>query len=65
MATKSTNPTAASSAQAPKGQPLQKEPQSKTQAAAGSGMFLFTDDKWSLAYFNSNDLHCEERELFG
>lgn len=45
--------------------PLQKQPQSKTHAAVESGMFLFTDDKWSLAYFNPDDLHCEERELFG
>jgi hypothetical protein len=44
--------------------PLQRQPQSKNQAAIQSGMFLFTDDKWSLAYFEPNDLHCEERELF-
>jgi hypothetical protein len=64
-ATKSTKKTAANTAPAKQTEPLQKEPQSKTQAAVQGGMFLHTDDKWSLAYFNSNDLHCEERELFG
>ena len=63
--TKSTRKTAASTAQTVKPQPLQKQPQVKSQAAAQAGMFLFTDDKWSLAYFNSDDLHSEERELFG
>ncbi|MGC2698508.1 MAG: hypothetical protein WA738_22190 [Candidatus Angelobacter sp.] len=42
-----------------------KQPQSKQQAALQHGMFLYTGDAWSLAYFNSNDLHCVERELFG
>jgi hypothetical protein len=51
-------------ASAPKPVPLQKQPQSKNQAALQTGMFLHTDDKWSLAYFDSNDLHCEEREFF-
>jgi hypothetical protein len=55
----------AATARAVKHPPLQKQPQSKSQAALQSGMFLATDDKWSLAYFDSNDLHCEERELFG
>jgi hypothetical protein len=55
----------ATTAPAVKPTPLQKQPQSKSQAALQSGMFLATDDKWSLAYFDSNDLHCEERLLFG
>lgn len=59
-ATKSTK----KAAPAPKHAPLQKQPQSKNQAAVQSGMFLHTDDKWSLAYFDSNDLHREEREFF-
>jgi hypothetical protein len=42
-----------------------KQPQSKQQAALQNGMFLYTDDAWSQAYFNSNDLHSVERELFG
>jgi len=47
-------------------QPLvAKQPQSKQQAAIQNGMFLYTDDAWSLAYFNSGDLHCVERTLFG
>jgi hypothetical protein len=29
-----------------------------------AGVFLHTDDRWSLAWFNSDDLHCVERELF-
>ena len=45
--------------------PLETLPQSKQQAATQAGVFLHTDDQWSLAYFNSGDLHCEERELFG
>lgn len=44
---------------------VQAQPQSKQQAAKQAGVFLHTDDKWSLAYFDSNDLHCVERELFG
>jgi hypothetical protein len=50
--------------------PVQKpliaaQPQSKKQAASQAGMFLTTDDSWSASYFNTNDLHCLERELFG
>jgi hypothetical protein len=41
------------------------QPQSKAQAATQAGMFLHTDDAWSQAYFDSNDLHNLERELFG
>jgi hypothetical protein len=47
-------------------QPLvTKQPQSKQQAALQHHMFLHEDDAWSLAYFNSNDLHFVERQLFG
>ena len=47
-------------------QPLvAKQPQSKQQAAISNGMFLYTNDAWSQAYFNTNDLHFLERELFG
>lgn len=47
-------------------QPLvPKQPQSKQQAALQHGMFLYTDDAWSQAYFNNNDLHSVERALFG
>lgn len=44
--------------------PVGKQPQSKEQAATQAGVFLHTDDAWSLAYFNPGDLHCAERELF-
>jgi hypothetical protein len=47
------------------GLPAGKQPQSKQQAANQVGMFLHTDDAWSLAYFDGNDLHHLERELFG
>ena len=45
--------------------PLDKQPQSKQDAARQVGLFLHTDDAWSEAYFNSGDLHGIERELFG
>jgi hypothetical protein len=44
---------------------VDKQPQSKQQAAVANGMFLYTDDAWSLRYFDRNDLHCKEREVFG
>jgi hypothetical protein len=47
-------------------QPLvAQQPQSEQQAAVQAGMFLYTNDVWSLAYFNQDDLHCMERELLG
>ncbi len=64
-ATKSTKKTATSGARKFKQPPFSQQSALKSQAARGAGMFLFTNDKWSLAYFDSNDLHCEERELFG
>jgi len=42
-----------------------KQPQVKQQAAVAHAMFLFTDDAWSLRYFDQNDLHFLEREVFG
>ena len=44
---------------------VDKQPQSKEQAAVAAGMYLYTDDSWSLRYFQDGDLHCLERELFG
>jgi hypothetical protein len=44
---------------------VNKQPQSKQQAAVEHGMFLYTNDAWSLRYFDQNDLHCREREVFG
>jgi hypothetical protein len=58
----STNSAGSSSAKPPL---VTKQPQSKQQAAIKNGMFLYTTDAWSLAYFNSGDLHCVEREIFG
>ena len=47
-------------------QPLvTQQPQSQQQAALQAGMFLYTNDAWSLAYFAPDDLHCMERELLG
>jgi hypothetical protein len=42
-----------------------KQPQVKQEAAVSHGMFLFTDDSWSRRYFDQNDLHFKEREVFG
>jgi hypothetical protein len=44
---------------------LNKQPQVKQEAAVANGMFLYTDDAWSLRYFDQNDLHFKEREVFG
>jgi hypothetical protein len=52
-------------AQGSKRQVVTKQPQQKQKAAVQSGMFLYTDDAWSLRYFDQNDLHCKEREVFG
>ncbi len=61
--------TKKSTGSAPKGaiekEPINKQPQVKQQAAVTNGMFLYTDDAWSLRYFDENDLHCKEREVFG
>lgn len=40
-------------------------PQSLDQAAKQAAMYLYTNDAWSLHYFDPNDLHYIERELFG
>ena len=40
-------------------------PQSMEKAATQAGIFLYTDDAWSLRYFDPNDLHSLERKLFG
>jgi hypothetical protein len=42
-----------------------KPPRSKQQAAVLAKMFLTTTDKWAAPYFDPNDLHNMERELFG
>ncbi len=40
-------------------------PQSLEKAATKAGIFLYTNDQWSLRYFDPNDLHSLERKLFG
>jgi hypothetical protein len=44
---------------------ITEQPQSMHEAAQKGGMFLYTDDAWSLRYFKEGDLHCRERMLFG
>jgi hypothetical protein len=38
---------------------------SKQQLAASAGWFLSTDVQWAAPYFDPNDLHYVDRELFG
>jgi hypothetical protein len=44
---------------------VDKQPQDKEQAAVAHEMFLFVDDAWAQRYFDQNDLHFLEREVFG
>lgn len=44
---------------------VDKQPQVKEQAAVAHAMFLYTDDAWALRYYDENDLHFLEREVFG
>jgi hypothetical protein len=37
---------------------------STAQTAAAAAWFLSTDDKWAQPYFDPNDLHCVDRQLF-
>jgi len=70
-ATKKSTATKAKKAAAPaaKGKVISgkvtKQPQVKQDAAVAHAMFLYTDDAWSLRYFDPNDLHFLEREVFG
>ena len=41
-----------------------KQPQSKPLAAVQAHLYLHTDDAWSLAYFDPDDIHHMERTLF-
>jgi hypothetical protein len=36
---------------------VDKQPQVIQQAAIANAMFLYTDDAWSLRYFDPSDLH--------
>jgi hypothetical protein len=42
-----------------------KQPQSKQKAALNAHIYLHTDSDWADAYFDENDLHFMDRELFG
>jgi hypothetical protein len=44
--------------------PKTPPPANKQQAAASAGWFLSTTDKWTHPYFDPEDLHCRDRELF-
>jgi hypothetical protein len=44
---------------------VDKQPQAKDQAAVLQAMFLHADDAWAQQYFDQNDLHFLEREVFG
>ncbi len=45
--------------------PPKAVPADKQQAAADAHWFLATNDKWTAPYYDSSDLHCVDRELFG
>ena len=51
-------------AAAPGGQPP-APPADKQQAAAAAGWFLDATDHWAQKYFDPNDLHFVDRQLFG
>jgi hypothetical protein len=44
---------------------VKKQPRSKKSAALSAAMFLSTNNSWTDSYFDTKDLHCVERELFG
>lgn len=43
---------------------VKKTPTSKTQAAASAHWFLGTTDAWAQKYYDPNDLHSVDRQLF-
>jgi hypothetical protein len=51
------SPAAAAARSAP-------QPAVKQEAAASTGWFLSTADGWAKPYFDPNDLHCVDRQLF-
>jgi hypothetical protein len=58
-------PAAASTPKGTSKPAVNKQPQVKQDAAVANGMFLYVDDAWSLRYFDKDDLHFLEREVFG
>lgn len=63
-AVKKATPASASKGKVSAGK-VARQPQVKQQAAVARAMFLYTDDAWSLRYFDQNDMHFLEREVFG
>jgi hypothetical protein len=54
-----------SAPQAPKAKKgRSKSPAAKQQAAAAAAWFLSTNDRWTAPYFDPEDLHCMDRQLF-
>ncbi len=49
----------------PQGAPPPTAAANKQQAAAAAGWFLGTTDQWTDKYFDPNDLHSVDRQLFG
>jgi len=49
----------------PKAKKTKKPPALKQAAAVAAGWFLSTDDGWTEKFFDSKDLHCVDRLLFG
>ena len=65
-ARKPANPPSTADAQGQvRGGIVDKQPQVKDQAAVAREMFLYVDDAWAQRYFDQNDLHFLEREVFG
>ena len=64
LAAKNEAPTSSVVGQVQDGK-VDKQPQVKEQAAVAHAMFLYTDDAWAQRYFDPNDLHFLEREVFG
>ena len=52
-------------AKGPKAKKGKSPSASKQQDAASAGWFLSTNDEWAGKYFDPNDLHSVDRQLFG
>jgi len=52
-------------AKGPKAKKVKTPKATKQQSAASAGWFLSTNDKWTKPYFDPNDLHSVDRQLFG
>jgi hypothetical protein len=63
VAAKTPAPTAATGTVV--GTTVTKMPSSQTAGAAAQGIYLYANDAWAQRYFDDNDLHSVERQLFG